>query len=57
MTEEPTCQQCKHSIGCASDDFTETVLMCQIKFLPARKKCARFEREPGTMERETNEDL
>lgn len=47
-----TCQQCKHSIGAASDDFTETILMCVIKFLPAVKVCGRFVREPGTMERE-----
>lgn len=51
-----TCQQCKHSIGAASDDFTETVLMCVIKLLPAVKVCSRFVREPGTMERE-DEDL
>lgn len=54
MTQQ-TCRQCKHSVGAASDDFTETILMCVIKFLPAVKVCSRFVREPGTMEREDDE--
>lgn len=52
--DKPTCQQCRFSIGCARDDFAGEVLMCITKQIPARRKCGRFEREPGTMEREDN---
>lgn len=53
---EPTCKQCRFSIGCANDSFDGEVLMCISKQLPAQKRCGRFERKPGTMERE-DEDL
>lgn len=55
MTEPMTCQQCLFAEGRWSDEVSRAVLMCLPDNRPAPgQKCSRFEREPGTQEREEN---
>jgi hypothetical protein len=50
-----TCQQCAYSQGRWMDEFTRAILICTKDNKEAPEAiCSRFEREPGTMERETN---
>lgn len=48
-----TCQQCAFSIGAWMTDLQRAVLACSKTGKAAHDAiCSRFEREPGTMERE-----
>jgi hypothetical protein len=51
-----TCQQCAYSYGKWCDDLSKSELVCASMGIKALQKCELFERAPGTMEREENDE-